>query len=894
MAESAVRFVIQKLNDFLTDQAYFLVGVDEKLRSLRTKLEWMRAFLKDVDAEYGENERVKLWVDQIRELAYEAEDVIDFYIFNIQQQGGETSAGVMQYVRRFADGVKNISSILDVGKKIGEIERRLDQIRENTSHFGLGNISIGGEASSSSYQIQKQRVKRAPIVEEADVVGIEDETNTLVERLIERDARLAVISITGMGGIGKTTLAKKVYNNIHVKNSFDFQAWVYVSQEYRVQELLLTIINCFTFLPRDEMERMTEEDLRRKLTDYLKDTRYLVVIDDIWARDAWDCLVSAFPDVKKGSRVLLTTRNEDIATYADAQSTPHRMRFLDESESWTLFCKKAFPGHLASTCLPNLEVLGRKIVGKCGGLPLAIAVLGGVLSRKQKSVNEWEKVLSSVEWWLNESEDSISAILALSYYDLPGYLKPCFLYFGAFPEDSEISVGELIRMWVAEGFLQPRGEEKMEDIAEDYLEELISRSLIQLAEWKSNGTTEKCRIHDLLRDLSISKAKEERFLSVYGNIVPSSPNTARRLAITSGQVSKSVSLNRSTLHIRSLLHLSRETEKLEKPQLKFLWGAFKLLRVMDFRHLSLSSLPDEIGCLINLRYLCLMDTHLERLPSTINSLSNLQTLDLRGTNIYMLLDDTWKMEQIRHLLVERKCQISNSMPLHFLSNLQTLPYVEGGSWIEEGLEKLTNLRELGISGHLNTALSHSVCKLVCLRSLFIRAGVGNSIPAFSSFSNHLHLYKMDLIGSLEKLPDIHEFPPNLTKLYLCGSKLEQDPMGTLEKLPYLRILTLQWGSYIGKEIVCSGGGFPLLDHLRIQLNDFEEWRLEEGAMPNLRFLQLNLCRRLNMLPDGIRHLNDLQELRLLRMSQELKERVRENEGEDWFKIQHIPSIIIRR
>ncbi|XP_058112030.1 putative disease resistance RPP13-like protein 3 [Magnolia sinica] len=596
MAKSAVQSAAETLTYFLRQKDFYLPHVDRCVMPLRNEL---KTLLKDVDGMRGYNESV-----QLIEVANNIKNVIDSFIFKIAEQRGETSAGLMSYQSTFNSGVKDKPAIEDLGKNIFDLKRRLDEILSNRSQYGIHNIQPSGEASTSSNQCKIQREKRTPIVEEAEVVSFEDETRTLVGRLITGDMRRVVISITGAGGIGKTTLAKKVYDNIQVRKSFDFCHWANVPREYyQVRDILSACID--TFHPRffrGSMESDSEEDLRRKLSVYLERMRYLVVIDGIWSKEAWDGLVTGFPDWENGSRVLLTTRNEEVAEYADTQSTPHKLRFLNENKSWTLFCKKALLENPSPACLPNLEELGRRMVAKCGGLPLAITVLAGVLSRREKSVYEWEKVLRSVEWWPHHSqEDAISVVFALSYDDLPYYLKPCSLYFGAFPEHSEICVDELIRIWIAEGFVQRRGEKEMEDVAEDYVEELISRSMIQVAKRKSNGMVKTCRINNNLRDLAISKAKNERFLYVYGNKVPTSSIMADRLAITSGDISNCSSLNSSTPHLLSLLDFSYESGLPEKLALNILGGSFEFLRVLHLQSRELSSLPDEIGDLIQLR-----------------------------------------------------------------------------------------------------------------------------------------------------------------------------------------------------------------------------------------------------------------------------------------------------
>ncbi|KAF8398842.1 hypothetical protein HHK36_014705 [Tetracentron sinense] len=840
MAEGVITFFLENLTDLLTQEANLLLGVDEQVRSLRDELEWIRSFLRDADEKRKKYERVKVWVSQIRDLAYDAEDVIDAFVLKVEQQR-KRNAGFMGFVRRYSRCTNiQLTTIYKVVKRIEEINRRVEKISANKSKYGIEHIQPG-ESSGSLSEGLLWKEKRAPLVEEVDVVGLKDHEKTLVRLLLDGTARRAVVSIVGMGGLGKTTLAKKVYNNSDVMEHFNCHAWVYVSQDYRMRELLHGIVKYVMVLSKEEketVEKMNEEDLRMMLSNHLKEKRYLMVIDDLWTMEDWDSLKSAFPEGKNGSKVMLTTRNRDVALHA--LSNPHELRLLNNEESWELFLKKAFVqgNSVTASCPRDLEESGKQIVAKCGGLPLAIVVLGGLLSRKDKIPSVWSKVLESVNWhFINLKQ--CSDILALSYHDLPYYLKSCFLYCGLFPEHCEIRASKLIQLWIAEGFIQQRGEETMEDVAEDYLEELIHRSMIQVAKRRSDGGIKTCYSHDLLRDLAIKEAKRDRFFDIDGKV---SPSRVRRLAIHRS-IDEYISQNGSNRSLRSLLCF---TNSLQKAQWRFLFGGLKLLKVMDLENVSISRLPKEIGELLHLRYLSLRLTYIASLPSSIGNLRNLQTLDLRYTGIAHIPKAIWKMHQLRHLYADSAQIDGRPRP-----------------------DRLKNLRSLWLGG-----------------------GDESTIPIPLFFPHNLHRHKLYLNGRTEKLPHPHEFPPNLTKLSLRYSELEQDRIATLEKLPNLRILKLLKESYVGSEMVCNVRGFPRLQFLELRyLDKLEDWKVAEGAMPSLKHLELDGCIGLKMLPDGLKHLTTIQELEVRYMPEEFKARLGED-GEDWYKINHIPTLTI--
>ncbi|XXG71146.1 hypothetical protein AAC387_Pa07g0467 [Persea americana] len=444
-SEAVVSFVVQKLGDLLIQEAQLLHGVHDQFEWIQTELNRMRCFLKDADSRQKENAGVRNWVAEIIDASYDAEDVIDIFIYSQRRR-----RGFVGRVKRNIFILSELRTRHKVSKKIDLIRLKIGDITRSRETYGISDINEGRQEASSSGQSLQERRRLFALLEETEVVGQREGINTVTEQLMSDESRRCVISIVGMGGLGKTTLAKKVYH--YVKHDFDCHAFVYLSQQFGIKDVLMRLITSVMSISQEDKEKLNEEELGIMLRDHLREKRYLLVIDDIWSTQAWDMLKLVLPIGMNKSRVMLTTRIKDVALHADPSSHPHEMRLLNDDEGWDLFMKKIFPeGNPSTACPAELEETGKKILAKCGGLPLAILVLGGLLSKKDKTFGAWSKVLESVNRHLTESSDRCRDILALSYWDLPYYLKPCFLYLGLFPEDQEIDSSRLIHMWIAEG-----------------------------------------------------------------------------------------------------------------------------------------------------------------------------------------------------------------------------------------------------------------------------------------------------------------------------------------------------------------------------------------------------------------------------------------------------------
>ncbi|XP_059446487.1 putative disease resistance protein At1g50180 [Corylus avellana] len=429
MADNVGNVLLQQL-PLLIQGASFLSEVEDEVKSFQRELERINIFLENSNGKQGKHENVKVLVRQITEVAYEDEDVIDTFILKVEEQRKRNIAGKIIYA------IMHAKMLRDVAKKTEGLNKEIKKIYDNIEKYEIekDEISVDTEAEKAMHRRRRH-------VEEDEVVGFLNDSYTLTNQLTyeTENSNLDVISIVGMGGLGKTTLARKIYNNDHVKSHFHSRVWVYVSQDFKTSELLLQILKSQMPISDElttKLNGMSEEHAKvflvEKLHKCLQGKRYFEVMDDIWKTQDWNEVKDAFPDNSNGSRILITSRIKEVALHASL-TPPYSLQFLNKDESWKLFCKKVFQGR---ECPPELEIMGRQIPEGCHGLPLSIVVLGGLLANKEKTHRTWSKVIADVNWYLTKCKD----ILALSYNYLPRRLKLCFLYFGAYPEDFEITV----------------------------------------------------------------------------------------------------------------------------------------------------------------------------------------------------------------------------------------------------------------------------------------------------------------------------------------------------------------------------------------------------------------------------------------------------------------------
>ncbi|XP_004296556.1 PREDICTED: probable disease resistance RPP8-like protein 2-like [Fragaria vesca subsp. vesca] len=930
MAEGVVAIVtegIKPLGEFIIQQAKFLSGVGYQIELAQIELHLIRGFLKDADTRQQDEELVRICVKLIRDAAYDLEDVIESFALKvaIRSRGGTVKMVLKRFACIFNEGVHRYK----IGFEIEDIMSKLSHLRSSLQSYNIRQTS-GSESVASAFKRQRDRRLTYGHEVESHIVGLEENTDKLVKELVREGKRHRIVSIWGMGGSGKTTLAKQVFHQDEVKRHFHCFAWVCVSQQCEgrdVLEEILIELTSPTTEKRKEISKMKKDEIAREVCCIQREKRCLVVLDDIWTLEAWNSIKAGFPiNEETESRILLTSRKKEVASLASGADHRHQPRPLDEKQSWELFEKIALSGR-DETEYANKRELGQKMLEHCSGLPLAIRVLAGLLSRRDK-VEEWQAVLRNVDKYImrgttvlereiSGQEYGVSCVLALSYDDLPSQLKLCFLYLAQFPEDHEIPVKRLTQLWIAEGFITSTIDlhgslEIMEDVAYDCLTELVERSMVQVVNYGSSGKVKTCRLHDLMRDLCLQKAKEEDFLDVvdFSTGRRLTGNKVRRLVLYLDNKSECEFSGKDGRngHIRSLLYFNPTYfgQKRSKRIIRSVFNDFRLLRVLKFENMGTEyELPKTIGNLVHLRFLSLRRSAFRALPSSVYKLILLQTLDLRGSRYEIKITNVFlNMEQLRHLYLPVKHTVSGrKLSFAKLCNLQTLVNVRIENCNLNDLVRLPNLKKLVVIASRSSQLEKLKEMLVSesityehLRSLSLTEDQNSTeedihIP-IDIVLRCPHLYKLRLGGKMSELPEQLRGYPDLTKITLYSTELKGDQIEILEKLPKLRVLYLDYMSFESETMVFSQGGFPHLEFLTLcYLYDLKEWRVEKEAMPLLHRLSITLCPKLRAIPDGLQDVTTLKELTINGMPRRFCSRVDEG-GEDFYKIKHVPSLII--
>ncbi|KAL8557560.1 hypothetical protein ACS0TY_004851 [Phlomoides rotata] len=783
----------------ILDHHKYSISADEReqITSIREYVIFLIPFLENLP------EKASRLEGKIRDLANEAEDLIELFMWNLFQKSWDVE----------------ISRV--------ELEGQLNRVREKIG-------SITGDLMDDRICNLPAAISSSIVAASGKndvVIGLDEDLLAIKDRLCG-SSKLEVIPIIGMGGIGKTTLALNAYNDSLIMEYFHIRAFIQVSQDCSAEEFLTKLLASIKLAEEKMLGEKKESGIAEnvcnesviaeKVYKRLKGRKYLIVVDDIWSTKAWDDVRNIFPDDRNGSRILLTTRLSDVATYASSGSPLHEMKFMDENQSWYLLKQTMITN--GEDCPPELEDIAKDIARSCSGLPLTVVLVAGILSTVVKTQASWEKIAKNVN---SVVDGQVDKILSLSYRLLPHHLRSCFLFMAAYPEDHKIKVSRLIKLWVAEGFLKrQRGHKSLEEEAEEYLEDLVKRSLVLITSRKSNGKIKSCSLHDLVRDMCIRKAQEEKFLLTDKYVLPYGRKDERRISIGHSRFDE---IRSPTIHTILCFAKSVDGSSLA------VVVTFRLLRVLEVMHYR-DSLPPQLFELFHLRYLALSFT--EKIPAAISNLENLQTLIIcsgqRYTHVTLshLPLEIWRLPHLRHLIFPGSyaLPIPADRPTLPLEKLHTLTGISDFVCTERILEMMPNLKKLGFS---------------------------TSVHSFHNLANLHQLEKLKIRSFSWEGPDL-AFPTTLKKLTLVGVRLPWKDMSIVGSLPNLQVLKLKDNACVGDTWETSYGEFPQLKFLLIEKSNLENWVTEKDHFPRLERLVLRHCWFLQEIPDSIGEISTLE------------------------------------
>lgn len=544
-----------------------------QIESLLQKVRSLQEFLEDYS--HRDHEEMAVLGSRIADTARAADIVIDYHVLDqilarFRGVEAESSTGFSEYILNL---IKEMEDMIEIEvMSIKETTRALEEARSIIDFSPAGSSRLASDDHNTR-------------------VGFDEKLNEIMETLKGHQSKRQIIAIVGMGGIGKTTLAKNVYKHSQIAGYFDIRAWATVSQNYSAREIILELLS---EIDRSKQESvpitddqlheqlfkskqpsgLSDDQLGEQLYKILSGMRYLIVMDDFWSIEAWDNIRAFLPDNRNGSRIMITTRLLNVARQLNS-SMSFEMELLDDDQSWMLLCDKVFG---KEGCPSELEELGKDIANKCRGLPLAIVAIGGLLAKSDKKREVWEDTTENLNSIISSGvEGNCMEILKLSYKNLPIHLKACFLYISVFIKYRPSVLADIAWSLVGEGILKPIRDKSLEEVANMYITDLIDRNLIFYLEIGSVGQVKFLGMHAFLGDLCLKQVQEENFLSAIDErILQVATAQALDILREASRIRSATRLYASRLIVWNGLEVDREFSPVEEgsTQLPYLRSSF--------------------------------------------------------------------------------------------------------------------------------------------------------------------------------------------------------------------------------------------------------------------------------------------------------------------------------
>ncbi|KAJ6956939.1 putative disease resistance protein RGA3 [Populus alba] len=955
MADALVSVVLEQLSSIIIQEVQrevrLVVGVENEVKKLTSNFQAIQAVFADAEERQLKDQLVKHWLDQLKDVSYDMDDILDEWGTAIAKSQSKVNEHPRKNTRKVCSFMifscfrfREVGLRRDIALKIKELNERIDGIviEKNKFHFKSSEVVIK----------QHDHRKTVSFIDVAEVKGRETDKGRVKKMLLSESSQgpaLRTISLVGMGGIGKTTLAQLVYNDHEVENHFDKRIWVCVSDPFDETKIAKAILEALKGSASDLIELQA---LLENIQPLITGKKFLLVLDDVWNEDSikWEQLRNSLKcGCLPGSSILVTTRKRNVANCMGSSSSTDilELGLLSTDECWSLFSHLAFFDENSGE-RGNLEDIGRKIAAKCKGLPLAVKCLGSLLRFKSR-IEDWESVLNSHVWEIKEAESNLLAPLWLSYHDLPSEMRPCFLYCAVFPKDFTFERDTLIKLWMAQGFLRETRNKEMELMGRECFEALAARSFFQDFEKdEDDGSIYACKMHDMVHDFAQNLTKNECFNVDIDGPTESKIDSFSRDARHSMVVFRNDETNQlpATIHsfkkLRSLI-VDGHHFSLMNAALPNLITNLSCLKTLKLSRCGIEEVPSNIGKLIHLRHVDLSWNKIKELPEEMCELYNMLTLDVsRCKKLERLPDNIGRLVKLRHLSV-LNLQFVKMRGVEGLSSLRELDdFHVSGSDKESNIGDLRNLNYLQGSltiSWLGDVKNPDEVKKAELKSKKHLTGLG---LWFGSRTNREKINDDEVLEALEPPPNIYSltiryyqgvillrvFPGWINRLRVVTLwewiKIENlPPLGKLPSLEELSLYGMGCVGRVGREFLGLGVDndlsigemtssssssntiivFPKLKSLSFfDMEKWEEWEGGEGGnkdktnisistiMLSLRSLKIIDCPKVKALPDYVLQSTTLEKLVILH-SPIIGAQFKAG-GKGWPNASHTPNITV--